>query len=112
MKLHGHFVDKLFVEQHFRRSRVGRSFDGCEDANPDVLDGILRHNECSDLLETHVCDIVKDENLCVEHDVNFVMHRESKKPNHGISQKPIRLSEFTQQRYHRVMQIHRVVQRC
>ena len=87
IKLHGHFVEDLYLEQHFRRSRVGRSFDGCEEVNPDVLDEILRHNECAEILETSVCDVVQDDELCGEHDINFIMHRDSKKPNHAIRRK-------------------------
>ena len=30
IKLHGHFVEELYLERHFRRANVGRSFDGCE----------------------------------------------------------------------------------
>ena len=109
IKLHGQFLEDLYPKQHFRRSRVRRSFDGCEEVTPDVLDDILRHNECSDLLETQACNVRNNEYLWVENDVNFVMHSESKKPNHVIGRKKtIRPSAFTQHCYHSFRQIHRV----
>ena len=56
IKLHRHFVEGLYLEQHFRRSKVGRSFDGCEEMNPDVLDQILRHNACPEIIDMGVCE--------------------------------------------------------
>ena len=90
IKLHGHFVEELYLEQHFRRSKVGRSFDGCEEINPDVLDQILRHNECPEIIDTGVCEGEQNDELCGEHDVDFVIHRELKKPDNVIGRtKPL-----------------------
>ena len=90
IKLHGHFVEELYLERHFRRANVGRSFDGCEEIHPDVLDQILRHSECSEIIDDGVSDVGQYKESSDDKDVNFVMHRESKKPNHiAGSRKPL-----------------------
>ena len=90
IKLHGHFVKELYLERHFRRANVGRSFDGCEEIHPDVLDQILRHSECSEITDVGVSDVGQDDESIGERGVNFIMHRESKKPNHIIGKtKPL-----------------------